>query len=60
MKLLITKTSNYNYEKVAYINTMEELFEFIDNCGCDEVVVGKFFHNGEYVKGIEIYDDYRE
>lgn len=56
MKVMVKKASDYNFEEIRVINTLEELKQF----DCDVIVS---FDNGEDYKCdavVVIYDDYVE
>lgn len=69
MKLALVKVSDDAFEKEVEINTVEELFELIDEYGGDDLILSKEImtlvetNQGtvyEEVWGIRIYDDYIE
>lgn len=72
MKFYVTKTSDWKYEEVIELNTLEELLEFVNKNG--EIILDKnwlFKTTKEQIPDateisreapfeIEIYDTYRE
>jgi len=62
MKFIVTKTSDYRYEEIVEINTLEELLEMYNKYG-DIIITDNFVNDEKYsdIKlEIEIYDGYRE
>ena len=60
MTFNVYKTSDSNFSETLAVNSLDQLVNFIKECGHD-VVVGKtdlINENGNMF--IEIYDDYRE
>ena len=69
MKLVLVKVSDDTFEKDVEINTVEELFELMDEYGGNDLILSKEImtlvetNQGtvyEEVWGIRIYDDYIE
>lgn len=60
MKIRVRKASNDEFETIIELNTIEDLFSFVENNG--EIIVGGMFvpEKDEYEIGITIYDDYVE
>ena len=66
MKLLLTRASSDTFEKEIEINTVEELFELMAECGGHDLILSESIgtevktNQGtvyEEVRGIQIYDD---
>lgn len=67
MTLTVIKTSNEAFKETVEINTVEELFDFLDENGGHDLIVSRHIAienenetDFDEVCGIEIYDDYRE
>ena len=69
MKLLLVKASSDTFEKEVEINTIEELFELMAECGGHDLILSESIGTEvetaqglvyEEVRGIKIYDDYIE
>ena len=66
MKFWIDKTSDYKYCQVKEFNTLQDLLDFMEECGEDIILSINMNYgrnnslNSEYKYRIEIYDDYRE
>ena len=60
MKIRVRKASNDEFESIIELNTIEDLFSFVENNG--EIIVGSMFvpEKDGYEIGITIYDDYVE
>ena len=56
MKFTVDKASDWKYESIVEINTLEEMLEFISKNGCIIVDYNKDLN----IQDITIYDDYRE
>lgn len=57
MKFNVTKTSDYAYEEVVEISSLEELKEFQRKNMEHHLIIDFFSSHDPF---IEIYDDYRE
>lgn len=67
MTLTVIKASNETFKETVEINTVEELFDFLDENGGHDLIISRRIaienEDGtdfDEVCGIEIYDDYRE
>lgn len=63
MKLVITKASNDTYLEKIDVETLEELFDFVEKNGdCIISLTTPYEENDKYFedKGLMIYDDYIE
>ena len=63
MKLVVTKASNDTYLEKIEIETLEELFDFVEQNGdCIISTETSYEENDKYfeAKGLMIYDDYIE
>lgn len=63
MKLVVTKASDDSYLEKINIETLEELFDFVEQNGdCIISLATPYEENDEYFedKGLMIYDDYIE
>ena len=58
MKIRVRKASNDKFESTIELDTIEELFDFVENNG--EIIVGSMFvpEKDGYELGITIHDDY--
>lgn len=67
MTLTVIKTSNETFKETVEINTVEELFDFLDENGGHDLIISRHISienedgtDFDEICGIEIYDDYRE
>ena len=60
MKIRVRKASNDEFESMIELDTIEDLFAFVEDNG--DIIVGSMFvpEKDEYEIGITIYDDYVE
>ena len=58
MKIRVRKASNDEFENIIELDTIEDLFTFVENNG--DIIVGSMFvpEKDEYELGITIHDDY--
>lgn len=59
-KVRITRTSDWEYEKVTEIKSLDKLFKYKDKYDCNKFVVEFCSPKDKYDIEIEIYDTWRE
>lgn len=58
MKFKVEKSSDWSYQDLVQIDTLEELFQFMKSNNTEDIVLTTSI--GDELPVIEIYDDYRE
>lgn len=67
MTFVVKKASDWNYEQIIKLNTLEELKTYVENVGGNGIIIEKLDKDGDFENDISsvdmkitIYDDYIE